>query len=109
MSPSHRQDDIILTPSFSIFGLLLCVIYLCVCVSEFSLTHFLAGTAARLRSPTSVQAGDPQNPSSHHPALLPLQDHLGLGHPHPHLLHSHHGALQCLLQDQAEQRDLAGG
>lgn len=34
---------------------------------------------------------------------------MGLGHPHPHLLHGHHGALQRLLQDEAEQRGLAGG
>ena len=34
---------------------------------------------------------------------------MGLGHPHPHLLHGHHGALQRVLQDQAEQRDVAGG
>ncbi len=84
-------------------------LFICLFLSFPDSAAFLAGTAARLRYPTSVQAGNPQNPSSHHPALLPLQDHVGLGHPHPHLLHGHHGALQRLFQDEAEQRDVAGG
>ena len=105
---SHHEDDTVWAPGWSIFVLLL-RLFICLSLSFYQLAVFSSGTAAGLRHPTSVQAGDPQNPSSHHPALLPLQDHMGLGHPHPHLLHGHHGALQRLLQDEAEQRDVAGG
>ena len=48
----------------------------------------------------SVQTGSPQNPSSHHLTLLPLQDYMGLGHPDLDLLYGCDGALQRSLQNQ---------
>lgn len=69
----------------------------------------MPGIAAGIRHPPTVQTRATQDATPHHPTLLHLQDHLGLGDPYPHLLHSHHGTLQCLLQDQAEQRHLVGG
>lgn len=48
----------------------------------------------------AVPAGGAQDAAPHPAALLRLQGHLGLDHPHPDLLHGHHGALQRGAQEQ---------
>ena len=56
------------------------------------------------RHPPPVPPGGPQDPAPHPAPLLRVQGHLGLDHPHPHILHGDHGAVQRRFEEQGTTR-----